>query len=275
MTPSPLLIPFTRLAMIFLALFALALQGCSSSGGDDDDSGEDNADPSGYYHNTGFVDVKAADDMTPRLVDNVQGMVHDGQLMMLSDAENLSYVGTFTVSGNDISGSVSVYEAGVMTQDNVPLTGLITADAMITGTLSGSGAANGTFQLDYAPLADNGPVDMDMVIHTLDWDPVNNADSFLIIIADEAAPIANFGSVASGFGTFDNCRFRGRIEPVPGTHLYTLSGTMRDCVNTDTDILIPDAYSGLVSVRGIAPDDRLIVMLSNGAYGIHGEYSRQ
>jgi len=266
----------TALPMILLALIVLALQGCSS-----DDAPPPtptpvpDANPTGYYTNTGFVDVMMADNTTPRpSITDLQGMVNDGKLKMLSDTEGLSYVGTFTVTENDFSGSVTVYEAGVMTQDNVPLNGMITEGAKITGTLGGTGAGNGTFQLDYAPLADNGPVDMPMVIPPSNtWLPVNNSDSFNISIGDDLEPIPNFGSSGSGQGAFDNCTFLARIEPVPGRHLYTVSGAMKDCINGA--ILMPDGYSGLVSVRGSAPGDRLIVVLSNGAYGITGEYVRQ
>ncbi len=227
-------------------------------------------DPTGYYTNTGFVDVKAGDDMTQRLVTDIQGMVTGEQLMLLSDTESLTYTGTFTMNENNFSGSVTLYEAGVMTQENIPVNGLITEGARITGTLDGTGAANGTFQLDYAPLADNGPVDMAMVIPTLGWSPVNNSESFTINIGDDVAPIPNFGHGGSGQGVFDRCGFQGRIEPVLGVHLYTVSGVMNDCDNTD--ILMPETYSGLVSVRGTVPNDRLIVVLINGTYGISGEY---
>ncbi len=230
-------------------------------------------DPTGYYTNTGFVDVKAGDDMTQRLVTDIQGMVTGEQLMLLSDTENLAYTGTFTMNENNFSGSVTLYEAGVMTQENIPVNGLITEGARITGTLDGTGAANGTFQLDYAPLADNGPVDMAMVIHTLDWLPVNNSDSFTIGITDDAAPIVNFANGGIGLGTFNKCDFLGRIESVSGAHLYTVSGFMRGC--DDDNVLTPETYVGLVSVRGIAPNDRLIVVLANGAYVISGEYFRQ
>ena len=270
MTPHCLTTRFTYLPLMFLALFALALQGCGDGVRILPPS---DADPTGYYINTGFVQVMMADNTTPRVTTaDFQGMVTGNQFMMLGDTDNLTYVGTFTVSGNDISGTVTLYEAGEATQEDVPLTGMVTATSKITGTLGGSGAANGTFQLNYAPLGDNGPVDVAMVIHTLDWEPVTNADNFLISISDELVPIANFGSAGSGFGIFNRCGFLGRIEPVPGIHLYTLSGVMNDCDNTG--ILVPEAYSGLVSVRGIAPNDRLIVVLTNGAYGISGEYFR-
>ena len=274
MTPHCLTTRFTYLPLMLLALLALILQGCGDGVRVLPAS---DADPTGYYTNSGYAQVMTADNTTPRTdITDLQGMVYDGQLMMLSDSKNVTYVGTFSVSGNDFSGTVTVYEAGVRTQENVPLSGMITAGSHITGTLGGSGVANGSFRLNYAPLADNGPVDMNMVIHDLDWLPVNNTESFTIRIGDDAAPIANFGSGGSGQGTFDNCKFRGRLEPVPETHLYTLSGVMRDCENSNSvNILTPKTYSGLVGVRGTAPNDRLIVILTNGIYGINGEYVRQ
>ena len=123
-----------------------------------------------------------------------------------------TYVGTFTVNGNDFSGTVTVYEAGVRTQENVPLSGMITAGSHITGTLGGNGAANGSFRLNYASLVDNGSVDM--VIHTLDWLPVNNSDSFTIGITDDAAPIVNFANGGIGLGAFNKCDFLGDRKSV-------------------------------------------------------------
>ncbi|VAW89798.1 hypothetical protein MNBD_GAMMA17-662 [hydrothermal vent metagenome] len=260
------------LPMMLLALFAL--QGCFHN--DDDPAPAPpppvvNADPVGYYTNTGFVDVKTGDNSTQRLVSGVQGMVHDGQLLMLSESENMTYVGVFTVSGNDISGSVTLYEADVMRQENVPLSGMITQGSKITGTLSGTGAANGTFQLDYA--ADNGPVDMSMVVRLLSWEPVtgNPPDLPFVSVGDDTAPIPNFISAISGGGVFNNCDYDARIEPVAGTHLYSVSGTVSACTNPD--LFANPNYTGLVSVRSdVNANDRMIVVLTNGAYDFSGEY---
>jgi len=260
------------LLMIILALFALVLQGCSSGGGGND-RGTSNADPSGYYTNTGDASVDDGAAGTINSFDDLQGMVSpDGQLMMLSVNTGVAYVGTLTVSGTNFTGSVTIYEAGVMTQNDVPIiNGMITEGATLTGDLDGTGrAASGSFTLNYAEGMDNEPVVLDQVYYNLDWIPVNNSENFALSIEDEA--ITNFGSGGSGSGTFDSCRFGGDIEPIPGIHLYTLSGDMRGCV--DDAVLIPETYSGLVSVRGTAPDDRLIVVLTNGTYGIIGEYSR-
>jgi len=267
-----------RLPMMLLALFVVVLQGCSS----DDPAPVAppvippvvNADPTGYYINSGFVDVKAGDNTTQRLVTDVQGMVHDGQLLMLSETENLTYVGTFSVNENDISGTVTVYEADVMTQANVPLSGMITQGTRITGTLGGTGVANGTFQLDYA--ADNGPVDMSMVARLLSWEPVTGSppDLPFLSVSDVALPVQNIGSASSMGGIFTSCDYLGRIEPIAATHLYTVSVTAANCMNGD--ILATPSYTGLVSVRSdVNANDRLILVLTNGAYDFSGEYKEQ
>ncbi len=266
---------FTHLPMLLLGLFALALQGCGDGVRILSPPVSD-VDPAGYYTNNGVLEVMMADNTTPRLaITDLQGMVHDGQLMMLSDTENLTYAGSFTVSGNDISGTVTVYEADVMTQKDVPLTGQITADSKITGTLSGTGAANGTFTLNYAPMVDNGPVDMDMVIRRLSWEPVTGnppAIPFLDMAAGaRPAPAINMTSGGSGSDIFDNCRFRGRMDPITATHLYRVSVTMNSCVTGD--ILATPVYTGLASVRSEASsNDRLILVMTNGAYDFSGEY---
>ncbi|MCF6254874.1 MAG: hypothetical protein L3J98_06135 [Gammaproteobacteria bacterium] len=278
MTRSLLSTRLTPLLMMFLALFTLVFQGCGGGGGGG--GGASNTDPSGYYRDTGSANV---DDGASGMItefNDLQGLVSpDGKLMMLSVNTGVAYVGTYTVSGSAFTGLVDVYEAGVMTQKDVPIiNGMITQGTTMTGDLDGTGrAAKGSFTLEYAEAMDNGPVELDQVYHELSWKSVNNSENFNLSIEEEVASIPNFGSNGTGLGTFDNCKFGGRIEPISNTHLYTLSGTMRDCLDSNSfsnGILVPDAYSGLVSVRGIDPDDRLIVVLTNGAYGIIGEYRR-
>ena len=229
------------------------------------------ANPTGYYTNNGFVNVKAADDTTQRLVNDIQGMVANGQLMMLSDSENIAYIGTFTVSGNDFSGSVTVYEAGAMVQQDVSVTGLITEGSSLTGTLGGSGVANGTFKLNYAE--DNGPVDLAQLERDFTWFPVDNLNIPNLDLRNptQVAPADNISAAGVGSNIFDGCSYRGRIDPIAGTHLYTVSVTMvNPCTGAATGVVdaIP-AYTGLASVRGT---DRFVLALSNGEYDFSGEY---
>jgi len=254
---------------IILVLFFLTIQGCGGGSGGGNDRGISNADPTGYYTNNGFVNVKAADDTTQRLVNDIQGMVANGQLMMLSDSENIAYIGTFTVSGNDFSGSVTVYEAGAMVQQDVSVTGLITEGSSLIGTLGGSGVANGTFQLNYAE--DNGPVNLVQLERASDWRPVVNLNIPSLNLTDTAAvaPADNIGTGGTGSNIFEGCSYLGRIDPIAGTHLYTVTVTMDSCNGEGTGVDAIPVHTGLASVRGT---DRFILALSNGEYDFSGEY---
>jgi len=245
-------------ALLLLAFMTLTLSGCFLNDDDDDPAAVD-ADPTGYYTNSGYLNVKAADNTTQRLVQDVQGMVTDNELMIIDDSENLAYIGTFTVSGNNLNGSVTVYEAGV-----------ITAGSKITGTLAGTGVANGSFQLDYAR-DDNGPVDLGMVTHAVQWRPVvnQNIPNLDLRTATVAEPVLNFKTGGVGSNVFYNCGFDGRMEPITGTHLYTVSVTMKDCNGQGTGVDNVPEYTGLASLRGT---DRFILALSNGDYDFSGEY---
>jgi len=263
-------IRFNPLLIIVLALLVLIMQGCfhNSSGGGSIGV-TPNADPTGYYTDNGFVDVKAADNTAQRLVTDMQGMVANGQLMMLSDSENIAYIGTFTVSGNDFSGSVTIYEAGVMIQQDVSVAGLITEGSSLTGTLGGSGVANGTFQLNYA--ADNGPVDLAQLERDFDWRPVVNLNIPNLNLADTAAvaPANNIRTGGAGGSIFEDCSYFGRIDPIAGTHLYRVTVTLDSCNGEGTGVDTIPAYTGLASARGT---DRFILALSNGVYDFSGEY---
>jgi hypothetical protein len=111
-----------------------------------------------------------------------------------------------------------------------------------------------------------------MVVDTLTWQPVNDLVNVNVGISSHASPTVNLDA-ASGLGVFDNCDFLGRLDPIAGTHLYTVSGAMSNCSITPAVMDLP--YSGLASVRGTDPTDRFVMVLTNGEYGISDEYYRQ
>ncbi|VAW49890.1 hypothetical protein MNBD_GAMMA04-167, partial [hydrothermal vent metagenome] len=203
MSPFNLTSRLAAFPLLLLVLIVLVLPGCFHNDDDPAPAPEPtpNANPAGYYTNTGFIDVMEANNTTPRAsITDFQGMASGSSLMMLSDLTGLVYVGTIAVTGNDFSGTVDVYEAGEMIQGDVPFNGTITEGNRITGTMNGTAAANGTFQLDYAPALDNGPVDLPMLIN--DWEPVTNDDIFFVDVTGEPSPGSNFSSIipqSSGF----------------------------------------------------------------------------
>lgn len=257
---------------LVLLLSLGALHGCGGGGGDDA-----KANPNGYYGNDGSADVKMADNVNPRPITDLQGMIHDGQFIMLSEAEHLAYHGTIAVNGNSFTGSVTVYQDGVGDATLVPISGSISQGQFIDGRLDGTGAGNGTFRLNYS--ADNSVVvaNADLDIPGPWWVYVRNINFFKIRASDTAnQQDANISSadlpLASQFPVLGQCGFLGRIDPV-ATHLYTVSVTMDSCTNQS--VLANPDYHGLATLRTenmATPNDRFVIVLSNGAYSVDGEF---
>lgn len=244
--------------------------GCSSGS----DGPPPDADPTGYYINDGTADVMQADNMTQLLLTDLEGMAANGQLMMVSANGDVAYVGTFSVSVNSLSGTLTLYENNIATQSNVAISGTITEGSTITGTMMGTGAANGTFTLNYALPADNGPVDISMLLHSSDWTAINGAaNTTPDVVFTTDTPTPNFsssGPIATS-GQLTGCNFSGRVDPIAGTHLYSASATFNSCMDPDVEL---ESYTGLISKRGSDPTDLVILVLTNGSYGLYGVFER-
>ncbi len=145
MTQPSLPTRLTPLLMILLVLFVLTMQGCGGGGG----GPVVDADPAGYYTNTGTASVDNGAGGTTS-IDDLQAIVNGNRIMMMSTANELLYDGAITnISGNDFTADFTIY-----TEGENPLTatasGMITQGSRITGTLTGSGVGSRTFSLLYA-----------------------------------------------------------------------------------------------------------------------------
>ena len=121
--------------------FALTLQACGGGGGGS--GGGDptppttvtNADPKGYYNNTGSAALASGN------VTDLQGMIHNNRLIMLSANAGLSYDGTIAITGNNYTGTLSVYDDTL--QGTASVSGTIMQGQAVTGTLTGAGVGSG------------------------------------------------------------------------------------------------------------------------------------
>ncbi len=132
------------LAAMLLVLSALALTGCFHNDDDPAPPPIVNADPTGYYINTGTTSGGTLN------ITDLQAMVNGNRIMMMSVTNELLYDGTITsISGNDFTADFTIYTAG---KDPIAATvsGMITTNSSISGTLTGTGVGSGTFDLLYA-----------------------------------------------------------------------------------------------------------------------------
>jgi len=260
--------------MIFLALFALAVQGCfhSSSGGGKIGVTPD-ADPAGYYDVSGTASVGNGSGGTLTITD-LQGLVNGTRFIAISDANGLVYDGTMTeINIDDFTATVSVFQDGTLIT-TAPVTGMITAGAKITGTLTGSGLGSGSFELIYA-LSNDTAAALSRVQNSVDEGWFDRVGGGMAI--GLAFVVDTMGNITPGFsatdGVFNQCVVdTGVISPITGTSLYTLNLTLSNCSNT----AVNGDYSGLASIRNESTEnpigDRLVSVISNSNFSVFGEF---
>ena len=258
---------FFRTTLLVL-LAGLALQGCGGG------SSTPNADPTGYYDVTGTATVKADDNTTDLPISDLQGMVNGNRFTAMSAAEGLVYDGTLTIVNVDtFTANISIYRDGSLLT-TATASGTITQGSSITGTLTGTGAGNGTFRLTYA-LSNNQAAALSRVQSNVDemWFSVIGGSlnfGFGFVVAG-TGEITHRQTADSG--VFNGCVVAsGTMTPVSNTNVYQATFTLSSCSNNTVD----GTYTGLASTRAQSvADDRLVLVASKTAFCIHGEFTRE
>jgi hypothetical protein len=249
-----------------LAILAgLAMHGCGGGGGS---STPPNADPTGYYSNDGTALVKQADNTTDLSITDMQALVHDNRIMMMSSTEALLYdIAITSISGNSFSGTAAIFIDG-QNSGAATVSGAITQGSSITGTLTGVGAGNGTFSLIYA--TSNNEVAELPRLEGSDWtSPVGGSLTDILMIADDAGNVSNLSVVSSG--VFSSCGVTAELLTIPNTNMYTMNlfGVFF-CADADVDAW----YTGLATTRSqTTEDDRLVLMFvhADKTFAFYGE----
>ncbi len=223
----------------------------------------------GYY--TGSADVKADNNTSNLNIPDLRAMVNGNRLMLMSLGQQLLYDGTITITGSNYSGSVTLYKSGARTSTTpVAVSGTITSASRITGTLAGSGAGNGTFDVLYNTSVNAQAASLARVVNTvtrsywggafyLPW----AADTATLFKVVDGGGIEHVGTAIRGY--FASCRFEGNnITPVVNSSLYQFDITYSTC----DEIARRSNYTGLVTNLSVttapADGDLLLVAFSNG-----------
>lgn len=252
----------TLLAM----LAGLVLQGCGGGGGS---TTPPNANPAGYYSNDGTALVKQVDNTTDLGITDLQALVYDNRMMMMSATEALLYdISITSISGNSFNGTAVIFLNG-QNSGTATVSGIITQGSSITGTLTGTGAGNGTFSLIYA--TSNSEVATLSRVAKPDWTgPLADSATNYQLIVDDAGNISELTPVFSG--VFNACSVVGELWVIPDTSMYKQNGFgIAGCANDDVDAW----YTGLATTRSqITVDDRLVLMFvhADKTFALYGEF---
>lgn len=272
---SQIMAPWRR--SFFINLLAMVgavvlLQACGGGGNKAAAAPVVNADPTGYYDITGTASVK--DDATnrnPVPITDLQGMVYNNHLYMISSLTGLTYDGPISVNGTGFTSNVTIYSKGVKVT-TASIIGMIDAGKTITGSLTGTGSGNGSFALNYAV---NNKAQSTLAIagHSgVAWNGKISWSNFSTNFTIDGTT----GSITSSGGSkpvFLGCVVTGTVAPLNGTHLYTINATVSSCFDSSSTGA-NGTYTGLATTRTQSVEDDTLVMIitdGNSAYSMDGE----
>jgi hypothetical protein len=250
------------------------LQSCGGGGGG---GPVVNANPTGYYINTGSLSMVDINGDPLFSATDLQAMIYNNRIMLMSVNEGVSIDGTITsLSGNDFSATVVIYHNGVKLAagGNADISGTISStNKAISGSFTDSAGGSGTFTLNYAS-SNSEIAAISRVENNTNWDGKIGGSGF-----DFGFDINNIGTIIQDItvydGEFNSCDMTGTIAPISGTNLYSVSLTINipSCANTNVYAL--NNYTGLATTRQLTnPDDTLVWIVTNGSYSIASEFRR-
>lgn len=248
------------LGVMFLLAVAAGLTGCGGGG-----SSTPPADPTGYYGVTGFATVKQSDNTTDlNITSGLEAMVSNNRILMLSPADKLLYdIKITNINGNSFTGTAVIYTDN-QNPMNATVSGTITSGSSISGTLTGTGAGNGTFKLVYesqgiSPLSNIG------------WGVVfDNSSRYFIVQVDNAWNLTT--TLVELDGYFSGCSMSGTLSVLGSSNLYRVTSTISGCTS---DTSFNGDYTGFATQQNaIGTILVMAVTKADGSHSISADFSQ-
>ena len=219
-------------------------------------------DATGYF--TGSAAVKTdGDDTVDFAVSDLQIMISGTRIMMMSDAQALLYDGTFTVAGNDLTSTVTIYHNGDV-KGTAVLNATVSEGSQITGSFTGTELGNGTFVSTYSQL--NSTASDLIQVGNKTWLAFINEST----LGEFELGITNSGSFVSNVSqndlTFRNCiAGTGSYTPILNSSLFLVTMTFNNCFTPAVD----GTYTGFSQLKTATT---FALTVSNGIYAFADDF---
>ena len=264
----------TRSIKLFLmmAIFALGLQACGGGSSSTPPAGPlPDQNGEGIYSGTATVDQGNTD------ITDLKGMIYGTRIMVFSVLNHVLYDGTLTsVSSDDFTATLDVYENGVKTQTAVPASGkVLSANSIIgtMGTVGNVGNHNGTFTLNYDSIYERGATTA-----RIEATGFNKTTGPTYSSINSTTDNYDFRITGMLFGIASNtCPSASEVYAIPDStvNIYTIDNI--DILDAGGDAcpstVEGSGYSGLITVvdDGIGgTDNKIIIAYSNGTNSVFG-----
>lgn len=239
---------------IFIGL-VLGMQAC---GGSSTPPPPADANPTGYYTGSGTVKTPG-DNLTDFPITDFQIMTSGNRIMIMSDAKAVLYDGIFTVSGNDLTSTVTIYHNGDKQAATATLNATITEGSQLTGSFTGIELGNGDFVSTYNNLS-NTPSNLNQVNNNF-WGADLNESVAGRLEFELQATSTMLNSIAQNDLTFRDCNITAgsTYEPIAGISLFAVTIVFNACFTP----AVEGTYTGLSQVKTATT---LSMTVSNGTF---------
>jgi hypothetical protein len=270
-------------SIVVIVSLALGLQAC---GGGGSSTTTPDASPSGYY--TGSAAVKTpSDDTTDYAIDDIQIMINGNRIMIMSDLKAVLYDGTFTVSGNTLTSTVSIYYNGNIQTGaaaTASLVATVTEGSQLTGTFTGTELGNGTFTSTYSNLS-NTSANITNVENdnsgggTRAWKTNPNEATGTNVLQIEVFTNSEMTDAINATGlTFNGCTFNQEsltsYEPIANSSLFSVKIYFRGCTTSDVRSVNSGSYTGFSQYKSDTPN-KIALAITNGKYALTDDFDEQ
>jgi hypothetical protein len=261
------------LLMAFISSFAL--QGCG--GGGSSPVALPDQDASGLFK-SGTAELNSGATM----LNDLRAFVYQGRIMMFSVAGHILYDGQITtITSDDYTATVDVYELGVKTQTAISVTGKVTSQSQITGTIAGTGSHSGTFTLTFDPAYNTAvplPTDLSQP-NEWEGDLISEfsrvGDAFFVdnvFIFDDGTN-KTVGGTLEGDAS-DICAFEGAVVPDTNVNIYSYTVQMPSLGFNATHcflMTLDSDYTGFAAVLSeTATNNELLMAFTDGNQSVFG-----
>ncbi len=252
----------STIAAVLLGVASImGIQGCSSSS--DSVTVVPTQDASGLFNGLATLNTQSLTDL--------KGMVNANRVMLFSVTANLVIDGVLSVTNDDFIGTVKIYKNGVVADQAASVSGKVTTASSITGTITNSTVANGTFVLTFDPLYNREALQAKIEtssVGAVPWEGASySVDNSLTLSSMEFDDISSLFDAVS-----ETCNYNGGEMSVPSAqvNIYSLTSITAENFSACQSISPnPDDFNGFASIVDTnSAEDTLIATMTNGVNAI-------